>query len=107
MLEDLKPIGLGNLTSLVTSVQVSLWGNEILLECVYDPTYDRLPYKLAFLDCRDIQWTVHSPEDIHDLEADLIDIQLGQDAHRKAAIVFTDIFEIVILYGSFRVDKEW
>ena len=106
MLEDLKPLGLGNFTSLVTNVQVSLWGNDFLLECLYDPI-DRRPYKLAFQDCREIRWDIRSPEDVQDSEIDLIDIQLGEDNHRKHAVIYTDIFELLILYGSFRVEKEW
>ncbi len=106
MLEDLKPLGLGNFTSLVTSVQVSLWGNEFLLECVYNPI-KRSPYKFVFQDCREIRWEVRSPEDVQESEADLIDLQLGEGNHRKPAVIYTDIFEILILYGSFRVEKEW
>jgi hypothetical protein len=53
---------------------VSLWGNEILFECIYDPTGDRSPYTLVFHDCRDISWEVFHPEDVKDPEADLIGI---------------------------------
>jgi hypothetical protein len=35
----------------------------------------------------------------------LIGIHLGEDAHRKAALIHTDIFEVSILYGSFSVHK--
>lgn len=106
MLEDLKSLGLGDFTSLITGARVSLWGNEFLLECMYDPI-DRLPYRLAFQDCHEIKWYVHSPKDVQDSEADLIDIQLGEDNYRKHAVIYTDIFELLILYGSLRVEKEW
>jgi len=33
-------------------------------------------------------------------------ISLGESAHRKPAVITTDIFEISILYGSFRIHKE-
>jgi hypothetical protein len=45
------------------------------------------------------------PEDVKDPEADLIGIHLGENAHRKAALIHTDIFEISILYGSFSIHK--
>jgi hypothetical protein len=35
----------------------------------------------------------------------LIDLQIGQGYHQKPAIIYTDIFEIVILYGSFQIEK--
>ena len=106
MPDDYNLLNLGELTSLVTNVNVSLWGNEIVFECIYDPTRDRLPYTIVFHDCRDISWEVFHPEDVQDPEADLIGIHLGENAHRKAALIHTDIFEISILYGSFSIHKE-
>jgi hypothetical protein len=105
MADDYELLNVGGLTSLVTNVNVSLWGNEVVLECIYDPTGDRDPYSLVFQDCRFITWEVHDEEEIKDPEADLIGIHLGEDAHRKAALIHTDIFEISILYGSFSVRK--
>jgi hypothetical protein len=48
---------------------------------------------------------VFHPEDVQEPEADLIGIHLGEAAHRKAALIHTDIFEISILYGSFSIHK--
>jgi hypothetical protein len=105
MPDDYNLLNLGGFTSLVQNVNVSLWGNEVLLECIYDPTGDRLPYSLVFQDCREIMWEVHDEEEVKEPEADLIGIHLGEDAHRKAALIHTDIFEISILYGSFSIHK--
>ncbi|NJK65293.1 MAG: hypothetical protein HC789_14445 [Microcoleus sp. CSU_2_2] len=105
MPDDYNLLNVGGLTSLVTNVNVALWGNEISFECIYDPAGDRSPYTIVFHDCRDIRWEVFHPEDVEDLEADLIGIHLGEDAHRKAALIHTDIFEISILYGSFSLRK--
>ncbi|NJK65292.1 MAG: hypothetical protein HC789_14440 [Microcoleus sp. CSU_2_2] len=105
MADDYELLNVGGLTSLVTNVNVSLWGNEVILECIYDPTGDRSPYSLVFQDCRFITWEVHDEEEVKDPEADLIGIHLGEDAHRKAALIHTDIFEISILYGNFSVRK--
>jgi len=95
---------LGGLTSLITKVNVSSWGNEVLIECVYNPE-ERLPYILAFKDCRDISWTVHDEEAVGELEAEFFGISLGDPEHRKPAVITTDIFEISILYGSFSIHK--
>ena len=105
MPDDYNLLNLGELTSLVTNVNVSLWGSEISFECIYDPTGDRLPYTIVFHDCRDISWEVFHPEDVQEPEADLIGIHFGEDAHRKAVLIHTDIFEISILYETFSIHK--
>ncbi|WP_242723101.1 hypothetical protein [Microcoleus vaginatus] len=97
-------LGLGGFTSLITKVNVSLWGSEVLIECVYNPE-ERLPYMLTFKDCRDISWTVHDEEAVGEPEAEFFGITLGESEHRKPAVITTDIFEISILYGSFRIHK--
>lgn len=102
--DDYNLLGLGGLTSLITKVNVSSWGNEVLIECVYNPE-ERLPYILAFKDCRDITWTVHDEEAVGELEAEFFGISLGDAEHRKPAVITTDIFEISILYGSFSIQK--
>lgn len=107
MPDDYHLLKLGGLTSLITSVNVSLWGNEISLECVYDPTEARLPYVLVFQDCCDIRWSVHDSEEVHEPEADLIGFSIGAESHRKAAVITTDIFELSITYGSFGLQKNW
>ncbi|MFS8117094.1 MAG: hypothetical protein ACMG55_01190 [Microcoleus sp.] len=61
---------------------------------------------LAFKDCRDIRWTVHVEEELGELEAEFFGIYLGESAHRKPTVLTTDIFELSILYGSFRIHKE-
>jgi hypothetical protein len=106
MADDYNLLGLGELTSLVTNVKVSLWGAEVLVECLYDPMGDHIPYSLIFQDCREIGWNVHDEEEVGEPLADLIGIHLGEDSHRKRAVIHTDIFEIAILYGSFRVEKD-
>ena len=105
MPDDYHLLKLGGLTSLITSVNVSLWGNEVTLECVYDPTHNRLPYVLVFQDCQDIRWSVHDSEEVHEPEADLIGFSMGAESHQKPAVITTDIFELSITYGSFVLKK--
>ena len=106
MPDDYDLLGVGGLTSLVTRIEVSLWGSEITFSFVYDPTGERLPYTLTFQDCQDIEWTVHDSEEIHEKEADLIGITLGRDEHRESATIHTNIFEISVLYRSLKIDKD-
>ncbi|MFM9266315.1 hypothetical protein [Tychonema sp. BBK16] len=106
MADDYELLNLGGLTSLITNINVSLWGNQIVFECIYDPTGHRSPYSIVFQDCRDISWEVFHPEDVKDPEADLIGFHIGEDAHRTAALIHTDIFAISILYGSFSIHKK-
>lgn len=102
--DDYNLLGLGGFTSLITNVKVSSWGNEVSIECVYNPE-ERLPYVLAFKDCRDIGWTVHDEEEVGELEAEFFGISLGKPEHQKPAVITTDIFEVSILYGSFSIHK--
>lgn len=105
MSDDYHLLKLGGLTSLITGVKMSLWGNEVSLECVYDPTENRLPYVLVFQDCQDIRWSVHDLEEVHEPEADLIGFSMGAESHQKPAVITTDIFELSITYGSFILKK--
>lgn len=101
---DYHLLGLGNLTSLVTGVQVRRWGGEVTFRCLYDPS-SRQPYLLIFTDCREIDWNVHEASATEQSEADLIGILLGKDKHRQAAVITTNIFEVSVLYGQFEIRK--
>jgi hypothetical protein len=104
-MEDLKLVGLGDFVSLITKIEWSFWGNQLVFKCLYDPI-DRKPYKIIFFDCHEINWSIHSPERAEDTEADLIDIQLGSANYLNPAIIFTDIFEVSILYRDLSFEKE-
>ncbi len=100
--DDYHLLGLGGLTSLITNVIVSKWGNEVLIQCLYNPL-EKVAYTLAFEDCRDIRWTVHDEEEVGENEAEIYGITLGEGGHRKPAVIHPDIFEISIIYGSFKI----
>lgn len=104
MADDYHLLGLRGLTSLITNVKVSLWGNEVLFECLYNPE-NPSPYGMVFKDCREIKWDVHDSEEVQDPLADLIGFHLGKDNHQEPALIYTDIFEISLLYGSFTIHK--
>ena len=89
---------------MVTGVVVTKWGAEVTFSFLYAL---QQPYQLVFHDCRELQWDVHSAEDVDEEIANLIGIALGEKGHVKAAVVTTDIFELSILYGSWEVQKSW
>jgi len=105
MADDYTSLGLGDLTSLVTDIQIKQWGTELWLHCVYDPIGERVPYELIFQDCWQLRWEIHDSDASSDLEADLIGITLGQNDHRQVAIIHTDIFELSLLYGNVSLRK--
>jgi hypothetical protein len=103
MLKELNLVNLQEFTSLITNIKLSAFGSNLELECIYDPQGIKLSYQLLFQDCNEIQLSIHSPENIADLEADVIDFQLGQEQHQKPAIIYTDIFELLISYGNVQI----
>lgn len=58
-----------------------------------------------FQGCEHIRWDIHSLEQISDLEADLIGFELGAATCQKPAVIYTDIFELEILYDQFELRK--
>ncbi len=98
---------LGPATSFVTDVLVTKWGSEVVVLCLYDPFGVRRPYQLLFRGCTDVQWEVTHPEDVTDSEADIIGFSIGVEDNRNLAVLHTDVFELLITYGSFTVRRNW
>lgn len=90
---DYAKLGLGSCTSLVTSVEVNHWGDAVVLSCIYDPNRSREPYRMVFLDCRDIQISAFEEKRHDDVVADLTGFILGEGDNRRPAIITTDICE--------------
>jgi hypothetical protein len=91
---DLTFLGLGSSTSLIKKIEILSWGKTVVIDCLYDP--DALsPYQMVFYDCREIKWELIFPEESEDLEADIIDIKIGE------------IFELTIYYGHLEINKNW
>ncbi|MEC4806568.1 MAG: hypothetical protein SAJ12_17365 [Jaaginema sp. PMC 1079.18] len=105
MLESLKPYNLDRFPNLITNVEVLHWGSELKIECINDPYHDKLPYQLYFYDCQDIQISVHSSENINDLEADLIFFETNNKRSPKSASIYTDIFEISVSYTRLEIHQ--
>lgn len=106
-MSDYQKLGLGNSTSLVTSVRIEAWGSKFILDCLYDPAQNRQPYMLTFYECRQIQWDIFDQSNVPDTEADLIGLSLGENDYAKTAVIHTDIFEISLEYRRFELAKDW
>ncbi|KKI99595.1 hypothetical protein [Prochlorothrix hollandica] len=102
MLEALEPFGLGDFTSLITEIQLQNWGKTLVIQGLYDPHGQNLPFTLTLHQCYDIRWQPLSPDlnpALPDSEpADLIDLQLQTQGDRSTAIFYTDLFELTVGY---------
>jgi hypothetical protein len=93
--EDYHKLGIGGITSLITDVRFSHWGSVVCLECVYDPHGTKLPYRIIFRGCCQVEWNVWDSLNLLDAEADLIGIHLGVADYQEPALIHTDdIFEL-------------
>jgi hypothetical protein len=89
--------------TVILGVQVGTWGAELIVNC----SYDDQPFQLHFDECQSIQWDVHGEPTDQDREVDLIGLFLGEEDHQEAGIIYTDLFEIAVRYGTFTLVKDW
>jgi hypothetical protein len=102
---DYAKLGLGDATSIVTAINVSDWGAEVTLSCLYDPRGTSKPYKVIFQGCTEVRFCTLDSQASKDSSADLIGFSAGEQARRKPAVITTDIFEASITYETIRVVK--
>jgi hypothetical protein len=102
---DYYRLGLGNASSLVRSIRLADWGATVSVECLYDPLGDRKSYQLLFRGCSRLRIDMIPDAPIHEADADLIGISLGQENGRQPAILTTDLFELHLTYEHFQCIK--
>ncbi|HXG06381.1 MAG TPA: hypothetical protein VNI77_03535 [Nitrososphaera sp.] len=100
---DYHVLGLGNAFSVITKVEVKLWGNELCISCLYDPSISRQQYQLLFRNTQEIQWNVHDTDELESPMIGLTGFILGEGKHRKPALITTNVFEISVLYESLSI----
>lgn len=84
-----------------------LWGKEYAISFLYNPLTLDKPFRITFKDCTHYQWdTTGSEIDERDENADVIGFDFRLDEHGKVAILHTDLFEVIIHYGSLEVEKD-
>ena len=83
--------------------QLRDWGRQVRFDCRY-----RLPDGVArafvwwFDDVREMRWRLYIH---HEGEAAaLVDLSLGTAAHRKPAQLLTEVFALMLMYGSYRLE---
>jgi hypothetical protein len=93
---------------LITQVESKLWGRNLVFHALYDVTQPHTQFTLTFHDCYRVQWELIDREvDEREIHADVMGMDLGQDQHRKSAVINARIFEIAITYGEMVIEKDW
>jgi hypothetical protein len=93
---------------LITKVESRLWGKELTFHALYDVTQPATQFRLIFRNCRRVNWELIDVNvDEHDTTADVMGMDLGEDQHRKPAVINAGIFEIAITYGEMVIEKDW
>jgi hypothetical protein len=103
VLLEMPPAGL-----FVTQVEPRLWGKELRMEFRYNAHSGDKEFSVIFKDCSVIRWEDAGSEvDEQDTMADVIGAQIGEDQHRKPAVITTRWFELAITYGELVLHKNW
>jgi len=107
-MDNYHALGLGDATSVVTSVTVDTEEQSIVLSCLYNPQEASMPYTLRFRQCETIAWdTFGDTPDLQHVEAELIGLSLQtNEAQKKVAVITTDVFELSFCYGSLSLEKD-
>lgn len=92
----------------VRNIQLLSWGNDLTLECLYEPIgAAAIRFQMNLKDCRELQWRVYAhlkhPEDKTLPVATLVNLRLGTDNHRKPLHMLTDFFGLTVTYGTLMV----
>jgi hypothetical protein len=93
-------LGLGPAASVISAMELSVPGYQVLVKALYDPLL-RMPYQILFSKCRDVRLTHTGDAPQVASESPLIGILLGQRSHQSPAVITTDDFELSILYHDF------
>ncbi|NEQ99297.1 MAG: hypothetical protein F6K30_21745 [Cyanothece sp. SIO2G6] len=97
---DYRLLNLGPASSVVTDISIDKWCSEVTVSCLYDPSISKRPYELLFKECRGVSWELIEEENLDEVCAELIGLNLGLEKYEEAASITTDIFEMLITYGT-------
>jgi hypothetical protein len=93
-------------------IHLHQWGQEIVLNGLYDPPIaveSPVTFRIVLRDCRDIEWRVYAhlrpPEDKTLPVATLVNVRLGSNGHRKPLHLLTDFFGLKISYGEMLITR--
>ncbi|HRE48776.1 MAG TPA: hypothetical protein PLD47_13705 [Aggregatilineales bacterium] len=97
---DLLGVEPGALT--ITAVTISGWGTELTIDGEYEGDQ---PFQCLFEEVSSLQWDAYHEPDDNETTVSVVGVFVGEDDHRAAALVYTDLFELSILYGTLSVVK--
>ncbi|CAG0981605.1 MAG: hypothetical protein IAE83_15580 [Anaerolinea sp.] len=98
---ELLGVDPGELT--LSKVNITNWGTEAVTECAYQGR----PFQLFFEGVKSIQWDAYAESDEQETLLRVMGLLLGADAHRASALIYTELFELSILYSQMTLVKNW
>jgi len=99
---DYHHLGLGTASSLIRSIRIADWGASVLVDCIYDPLGERRVISYHSGGCSQLRIDIIPDAPVHEQEADLLSISLGQAGGRQPAVLTTDLFELHVTYQEFQ-----
>ena len=92
----------------VAEIVPQLWGKEWNIGFIYNPHIDKKPFHIRFKDCTVGHWEFYGESGDERAEiADVIGFDFHSDQHGKSVVLHTDLFEVIIYYGTLEVEKDW
>ena len=98
---DLLGVDPGELT--LSRFSITNWGTEAIADCAYQER----PFQLLFEGVKSIQWDTYEETDELETLLRVVGLLLGADSHRASALIYTELFELSILYGQMTLIKAW
>jgi hypothetical protein len=92
----------------VTKVESRFWGPEQIVHFIYSPDVEDKSFRIIFKHCPKLHWEYYGEEDEEQDEiADVIGFDFHSDQYDKSVVLHTDLFEVIIHYGTLEVEKNW
>ena len=91
----------------ITGFNITHWGSEITLDCLYSYPPEEKPFRLIFKHCTGAQWSVANNGAANSETAQMLTHDLGDPNHQRTARIATVLFEVIISYGELIVEKGW
>jgi len=105
-MSDYHLLGMGNIASCVTKVEIECWGNRVIVSCLLDRSTICKPFQLLFENVLDLHWEIRDLDELEGNTTELLGFILGEGNQRKPAIITTTVFELSIRYESLTVQTD-
>ncbi len=99
----------------ISDMQMVEWGRDIVLTCDYRTVSmegnpdDPISFQIVFRDCREVKYRIYAHISAHEEGhvskfADIAELSLGKDGHRRDANILTTHFSVTISYGKLNLE---